>query len=115
VVVARCEVHYTGRLTPFWPEAVRLLVFKPDGSVLVHDDADGDKPPKGIGPLRRFADSRSAATLTCASVRECPPSEFSVRVRLNSAHHAGARTQVRQEAPAKSGSRRSQLGRNRPH
>jgi RecB family endonuclease NucS len=42
--VARCEVHYTGRLTAVLPEAVRLLVFKADGSVLVHDDAGGYKP-----------------------------------------------------------------------
>jgi endonuclease len=44
LVVARCEVHYTGRLTAVLPEAVRLLVFKADGSVLVHDDAGGFKP-----------------------------------------------------------------------
>jgi endonuclease len=44
LVVARCEVHYTGRLTPVLPEAVRLLVFKADGSVLVHDAAGGYKP-----------------------------------------------------------------------
>jgi RecB family endonuclease NucS len=44
LVVARCEVHYTGRLTAVLPEAVRLLVFKSDGPVLVHDDAGGYKP-----------------------------------------------------------------------
>jgi endonuclease len=43
LVVAR-EVHYSGRLTAVLPEAVRLLVFKADGSVLVHDDAGGYKP-----------------------------------------------------------------------
>jgi endonuclease len=41
LVVARCEVLYTGRLTARLPEAVRLLMFKPDGSFLVHDDAGG--------------------------------------------------------------------------
>jgi RecB family endonuclease NucS len=44
LVVARCEVVYTGRLTATLPEAVRLLLFKTDGSVLVHDDAGGYKP-----------------------------------------------------------------------
>jgi endonuclease len=39
LLVARCEVLYTGRLTARLPEAVRLLMFKSDGSVLVHDDA----------------------------------------------------------------------------
>ncbi|MGB8003755.1 MAG: hypothetical protein WCF27_05775 [Gaiellaceae bacterium] len=44
LVVARCEVRYTGRLTATLPEAVRLLVIKSDGSVLVHDDTGGYKP-----------------------------------------------------------------------
>lgn len=44
LLVARCEVTYTGRLDAYLPEAVRLLVFKADGSVLVHDDAGGYKP-----------------------------------------------------------------------
>ncbi len=44
LLVARCEVRYTGRLNAVLPEAVRLLIFKADGSVLVHDDAGGYKP-----------------------------------------------------------------------
>jgi RecB family endonuclease NucS len=44
LLVARCEIRYTGRLTATLPEAVRLLVFKADGSVLVHDDAGAYKP-----------------------------------------------------------------------
>jgi len=44
LLVARCEVRYTGRLTAVLPEAVRLLILKDDGSVLVHDDAGGYKP-----------------------------------------------------------------------
>jgi hypothetical protein len=48
LLVARCEVVYTGRLTATLPEAVRLLVFKADGSVLVHDDAGGYKPLNSI-------------------------------------------------------------------
>lgn len=41
---ARCDVVYTGRLTARLPEAVRLLMFKADGSFLVHDDAGGYRP-----------------------------------------------------------------------
>jgi RecB family endonuclease NucS len=41
VLIARCEVLYTGRLTASLPEATRLLLFKADGSVLVHSDAGG--------------------------------------------------------------------------
>ena len=44
LLVARCEVRYTGRLTALLPEAVRLIILKADGSVLVHDDAGGFKP-----------------------------------------------------------------------
>jgi len=44
LLVARCEVTYTGRLTAVLPEAVRLLVLKSDGSVLVHDDTGGYRP-----------------------------------------------------------------------
>jgi len=50
LVVARCEVVYTGRLTATLPEALRLLVFKADGSVLVHDDAGGYKPLNWMTP-----------------------------------------------------------------
>jgi RecB family endonuclease NucS len=50
LVVARCEVVYTGRLTATLPEAVRLLVFKGDGSVLLHDDAGGYKPLNWMTP-----------------------------------------------------------------
>jgi len=50
LVVARCEVFYTGRLTAVLPEATRLLVFKADGSVLVHADAGGYKPLNWMTP-----------------------------------------------------------------
>src|SRR4029079_10281677 len=55
LLVARCEVTYTGRLDAFLPEAVRLLMIKSDGSVLVHADSGGYRPsnwmtpPTGIG------------------------------------------------------------------
>jgi RecB family endonuclease NucS len=44
LIVARCEVHYTGRLTAVLPEALRLLMVKSDGSVMVHADTGGYKP-----------------------------------------------------------------------
>ena len=50
LVVARCEVLYTGRLTARLPEAVRLLMFKADGSFLVHDDAGGFRPLNWMTP-----------------------------------------------------------------
>src|SRR5919199_979960 len=44
LLVARCEVRYSGRFAAVLPEALRLLVFKADGSVMVHSDAGGYKP-----------------------------------------------------------------------
>ena len=44
LIVARCEVSYTGRLSAYLPESTRLVMLKSDGSVLVHADAGGYKP-----------------------------------------------------------------------
>jgi endonuclease len=50
LVVARCEVRYTGRLAAYLPESTRLLMLKEDGSVLVHADAGGYKPLNWMTP-----------------------------------------------------------------
>jgi len=50
LIVARCEVNYTGRLTAFLPESTRLLIVKADGSVQVHADAGGFKPLNWMTP-----------------------------------------------------------------
>ena len=50
LIVARCEVHYTGRLTAVLPEALRLLMLKSDGSVMVHADTGGFKPQNWMTP-----------------------------------------------------------------
>ena len=50
VIVARCEVVYSGRLNARLPEATRLLLVKSDGSVLVHSDAGGYKPQNWMTP-----------------------------------------------------------------
>jgi endonuclease len=50
LLVARCEVRYTGRLTAHLPEATRLLMLKSDGSVLVHADSGGYRPINWMTP-----------------------------------------------------------------
>ncbi|HEV2592715.1 MAG TPA: endonuclease NucS [Gaiellaceae bacterium] len=50
LIVARCEVTYTGRLTAYLPESTRLLMLKDDGSILVHADAGGYKPLNWMTP-----------------------------------------------------------------
>ena len=50
LIVARCEVRYTGRLSAVLPESTRLVIIKADGSVLVHADAGGYKPLNWMTP-----------------------------------------------------------------
>src|ERR1700760_1427395 len=50
LMVARCEVRYSGRLSALLPEALRLIMLKADGSVLVHADAGGYKPLNWMTP-----------------------------------------------------------------
>src|SRR6059036_616934 len=56
LLVARCEVRYTGRLSAVLPESTRLLMLKDDGSVLVHADAGGYKPLNWMTPPTVFED-----------------------------------------------------------
>lgn len=50
LIVARCEVVYTGRLNAVLPVSTRLVMLKDDGSVLVHADAGGYKPLNWMTP-----------------------------------------------------------------
>jgi RecB family endonuclease NucS len=50
IVVARCSVDYAGRLDAHLPEAVRVLMVKADGSVLVHADGGSYKPLNWMSP-----------------------------------------------------------------
>jgi RecB family endonuclease NucS len=50
LVIARCSVDYSGRLTAHLPMAVRLLMVKADGSVLVHADGGSYKPLNWMSP-----------------------------------------------------------------
>jgi endonuclease len=50
LIVARCEVRYSGRLDALLPEALRLIMIKADGSVLVHADHGSYKPSNWMTP-----------------------------------------------------------------
>ncbi len=50
LIVARCEVSYSGRLSTVLPEAVRLLMLKPDGTLMVWADGGGVKPLNWMTP-----------------------------------------------------------------
>ena len=53
LIIARCEVHYRGRVSSVLPMAVRVLMCKTDGSVMVHSDAGGYKPQNWMTPPTR--------------------------------------------------------------
>jgi endonuclease len=50
LIVARCSAVYSGRLYTVLPEALRLVMIKADGSVLIHADAGGYKPLNWMTP-----------------------------------------------------------------
>ena len=58
LVVARCSVDYTGRLTAHLPLAPRLLIIKADGSVLIHSDGGSYKPLNWMTPPCTLSTSR---------------------------------------------------------
>jgi hypothetical protein len=73
LIVARCEVRYSGRLDALLPESLRLIMVKGDGSVLVHADAGGYKPLNWMTPP------------TVIEEEGCPPERMVVRKRAGSA------------------------------
>ncbi|MGH2859147.1 MAG: endonuclease NucS [Solirubrobacteraceae bacterium] len=50
LIVARCSAVYSGRLNTVLPEALRLLMIKADGSVMIHADAGGYRPLNWMTP-----------------------------------------------------------------
>ncbi len=50
VLVANCSVDYSGRLDAHLPLAKRVVMFKADGSVLVHCDGGSYKPLNWMSP-----------------------------------------------------------------
>ena len=77
LIVARCEVRYTGRLNAVLPESTRLLMIKSDGSVLVHADAGGYKPLNWMTPPTTIEEAdgvivvrkRAGRTEDCLEIR----------------------------------------------
>lgn len=44
LLIARCRVDYSGRLTAHLPEATRLIMVKADGTLAIHSDGNASKP-----------------------------------------------------------------------
>jgi len=64
LVIAKCSVDYAGRLSAHLPLAMRLLIVKADGSVLVHSDGGSYKPLNWMSPPCRLAESASEWVVT---------------------------------------------------
>jgi endonuclease len=76
LIVARCQVVYSGRVSAVLPEAVRLLILKSDGSLLVHDDAGGYKPLNWMTAPTFVADEGDRLVVTK------PKTEDQLEIRL---------------------------------
>jgi len=63
LVIARCSVDYVGRLTAHLPSALRLLMVKADGSVLVHSDGGSYKPLNWMSPPCKLTEQPDAWTV----------------------------------------------------
>ena len=64
LVIARCSVNYVGRLTAHLPSALRLLIVKADGSVLVHSDGGSYKPLNWMSPPCRLTEEPGRWSVT---------------------------------------------------
>jgi endonuclease len=64
LVIARCSVDYAGRLSAHLASALRLLIVKADGSVLVHSDGGSYKPLNWMSPPCRLAESETEWVVT---------------------------------------------------
>ncbi len=70
LVIARCSVDYTGRLSAHLPLATRLLMVKGDGSLLVHSDGGSYKPLNWMSPPCTLATAEPDAEQAAAGIVE---------------------------------------------
>ncbi|MCH9678451.1 MAG: endonuclease NucS, partial [Actinomycetia bacterium] len=86
IVVARCSVEYQGRLTTELPEAVRLLMIKGDGTLLIHNDRGG-KPLNWMSPPCRLVeeDIDDADSTSDGATRDAPEGTKSIWTVTNKA------------------------------
>ena len=86
LIVARCSVDYTGRLTAHLPEALRLIMLKADGSVLVHADAGGYKPLNWMTPPTAVIESEG--TIVVRKVKGDDQLEITLHEVISDVTHA---------------------------
>lgn len=84
LVVARCSVDYAGRLDAHLPEAVRVLMVKADGSVLVHADGGSYKPLNWMSPPCTLSIDESAELQTWVVTNKAGET---LTIRVYDVHH----------------------------
>lgn len=88
LIVAHCEVHYRGRVSSVLPPAVRLLMCKSDGSVMVHSDAGGYKPQNWMTPPTRIEESAELIVVEKGSGKALERLEIHITEVLSDVTHA---------------------------
>jgi RecB family endonuclease NucS len=88
LVVARCQVDYSGRLTAHLPVATRVIMVKADGSVLIHSDGGSYKPLNWMSPpcTLREGDEDGTLVWTVSATK----SDDTLRIRLEEVLHDSA-------------------------
>jgi RecB family endonuclease NucS len=87
LLVARCSVRYSGRLTAVLPEALRLIIVKADGSVLVHADAGGYKPLNWMTPPTVLEESPEAIVVRKRAGKSEDRLEIEISERVSDVTH----------------------------
>ncbi|CAN5196382.1 endonuclease NucS [soil metagenome] len=91
LLIASCQVDYAGRLTAHLPRAVRLILVKADGSVLVHSDAGGYKPLMWMTPpctVHEGRDADGSVVWSVGAVRSDDTLRITLHEVLSDAVHA---------------------------
>lgn len=87
LIVAHCEVLYRGRVSSVLPPAVRLVMWKADGSVMVHSDAGGYKPQNWMTPPTRITHDETGITVEKGSGDRLERLEIRISAVLSDAEH----------------------------
>ncbi len=87
LIVARCEVHYSGRVSSVLPMAVRLIMWKSDGSIMVHSDAGGYKPENWMTPPTRITEAPEAITVEKGSAARLERLEIRIEELISDSAH----------------------------
>lgn len=89
IVVATCQVDYSGRLTAHLPMATRMLMLKADGSVLIHSDGGSYKPLNWMSPpcvlKEGLAEDGRAEWLVTSKAKSDPVD--TLRIVFDEIHH----------------------------